>query len=158
MSKKANKVIKNKVVNDSFCKLEVLALNVCGLVSKLRNPDFREFISLYGIICLTETKLDNYDEVELDGYKLLPPVNRQNCKARSGGICVFVRDFFCKYVHVNDPFTNSSHCVFGLRLMKDCYCKKPYLEWFTYHLIIVYIAILICLMKIHYLIMIYRLV
>jgi hypothetical protein len=35
--------------------------------------------------------------------------------------------------------------------MKDCYCKKPYLEWFTYHLIIVYIAILICLMtkKIH---------
>ena len=39
MSKKANKVIKNKVVNDSFCKLEVLALNVCGLVSKLRNPD-----------------------------------------------------------------------------------------------------------------------
>jgi hypothetical protein len=32
---------------------------------------------------------------------------------------------------------------FGLRLMKDCYCKKPYLEWFIYHLIIVYIAILI---------------
>jgi hypothetical protein len=47
VSKKANKVIKNKDVNDSFCKLEVLALNVCGLVSKLRNPDFREFISLY---------------------------------------------------------------------------------------------------------------
>jgi hypothetical protein len=21
---------------------------------------------------------------------------------------------------------------FGLRLMKDCYCKKPYLEWFVY--------------------------
>jgi hypothetical protein len=35
VSKKANKVIKNKVVNDSFCKLKVLALNVCGLVSKL---------------------------------------------------------------------------------------------------------------------------
>jgi hypothetical protein len=46
VSKKPNKVIKNKVVNDSFCELEVLALNVCGLVSKLRNPDFREFISL----------------------------------------------------------------------------------------------------------------
>ena len=45
VSKKANKVIKNKVVNDSFCKLKVLTLNVCRLVSKLRNPDFREFIS-----------------------------------------------------------------------------------------------------------------
>jgi NADH:ubiquinone oxidoreductase subunit C len=74
VSKKANKVIKNNVVNDSFCKLEVLALNVCGLVSKLRNPDFREFISLYGIICLTETKLDNYDEVELDGYPSIVPL------------------------------------------------------------------------------------
>ena len=47
MSIKANKVIQNKVVNDSFCKLKVLTLNVCGLVSKLRNPDFIEFISLY---------------------------------------------------------------------------------------------------------------
>jgi hypothetical protein len=73
--------------------LKVLALNVCGLVSKLRNPDFREFISLYGIICLTVTKLDNYDEVELDGYKLLPPVNRQNCKARSGEIFFFCERF-----------------------------------------------------------------
>ena len=160
MSKKANKAIKNKVVNDSFCKLKVLALNVCGLVSKLRNPDFIECISLYGIICLTETKLDNCDEAELDGYILLPLVNRQNCKTRSGGICVFVRDFICKYVHVNDPFTNSSHCLFWFTIDERLLLQKPYLEWFTYHLIIVYIAILICLMtlKIHYLIMIYRLV
>ena len=38
-------------------------------------------------------KLDNYDETELDGYKLVPPVNRQNCKARSGGICAFFERF-----------------------------------------------------------------
>jgi hypothetical protein len=73
--------------------LEVLALNVCGLVSKLRNPDFREFISLYGIICLTETKLDNYDEVELDGYKLLPPVNLLN---KSSGELITALVPFCK--------------------------------------------------------------
>ena len=47
LCEKATKVIKNKVVNDSFCKLKVLTLNVCGLVWKLRNPDFIEFISLY---------------------------------------------------------------------------------------------------------------
>ena len=105
--------------------MKVLALNVCGLVSKLRNPDFREFISLYGIICLTETKLDNYDEVELDGYKLLPPVKRQNCKARSGGICVFVNMFMLMTLLLILAIV-----FFGLRLMKDCYCEKPYLEWF----------------------------
>jgi hypothetical protein len=55
---------------------------------------------------------------------LLPPVNRQNCKARSGGICVFARDFFCKYVHVNDPFTNSSHCVFWFTIDERLLLQK----------------------------------
>ena len=55
---------------------------------------------------------------------MLPPVNRQNCKARSGGICVFVRDFFCKYVHVNAPFTNSSHCVFWFTIDERLLLQK----------------------------------
>ena len=55
---------------------------------------------------------------------MLPPVNRQSCKARSGGICVFVRDFFYKYVHVNDPFTNSSHCVFWFTIDERLLLQK----------------------------------
>jgi hypothetical protein len=55
---------------------------------------------------------------------LEPPVNRQNCKARLGGICVFARDFFCKYVHVNDPFTNSSHCVFWFTIDERLLLQK----------------------------------
>lgn len=46
--------------SDSFLKIKVLSLNVCGLASKLGNPDFVEFISLYDVICLTETKIDKY--------------------------------------------------------------------------------------------------
>jgi hypothetical protein len=42
------------------------------LVSKLKSPDFVEFITAYDIICLVETKLDQYDEVDiLEGFKLL---------------------------------------------------------------------------------------
>ena len=91
--------------------LNFLALNVCGLVSKINNPDFIEFISLYDIICLTETKIDQYDEVAIDGFKLLPSVIRQNCLAKSGGICIFVKEHLCKYIQVCDPFTCSSQCV-----------------------------------------------
>ena len=85
-------VFENKISYDAPVKLKILSLNVCGLISKLCNPDFISYLGLYDIICLTETKLDQYDDVSLVGYKLLPLVNRSNCKSRSGGICVFVRD------------------------------------------------------------------
>ncbi|CAC5391782.1 unnamed protein product [Mytilus coruscus] len=49
--------------------------------------------------------------VNVDGFQLLPPVNRQNCKAKSVGICVFVSENLCEYVNVGDPYTCSSHCV-----------------------------------------------
>ena len=95
-----------------YDKLRILSLNVCGLVSKLKNPDFVEFITAYDIICLTETKLDQYDEVDiLEGFTLLSTVNREFCKAKSGGICIFVRENLCKYVSVKNQFTGSSHCT-----------------------------------------------
>ena len=88
-----------------------MSLNVCGLASKLGNPDFVEFISLYDVICLTETKIDKYDVINVDGFSLLPSVVRQNCKSRSGGICVLVRNCYYKYVQINDQITCPSHCV-----------------------------------------------
>ena len=101
------------VINDDvdLIKLKILSLNVCGLVSKLHNPDFVEFLSLYDIICLTETKIDKIDDVVLEGYELLPPICRSQCKVRSGGICVFVRNDRCKYVHVSEPVTCHSQCI-----------------------------------------------
>ena len=37
---------------------------------------------------------------------------------------LFSRDFFCKYVHVNDPFTNSSHCVFWFTIDERLLLQK----------------------------------
>ena len=74
-------------------------MNVCQLASKLKNPDIVEFITVYDIICLAETKLDQYDEVDiLEGFKLLSTVNREFCKAKSGDICIFVRLSLVVYV------------------------------------------------------------
>jgi exonuclease III len=99
---------------DSNCnEIKILSLNVCGLISMFRNPDFVESASRYYIICLTETKTDIYDDVSncLEGFTLLPPVVRQNCKARSGGICVYVKECLCKYVKAYETPNCSSHCV-----------------------------------------------
>lgn len=97
---------------------------MCGLVSKLKNPDFIEFMSLYDVICLTETKIDQYDDVEVNGFKLLPSVIRQNCTSKSGGICVYVKEYICNYVHVRDPFTCSSHCVLWFTIDDTLLFKK----------------------------------
>lgn len=65
------KVLENENVLQ-FRNINILTLNVSGLVSKLKNPDFIEFMSLYHVICFTETKIDQYEDVEFNGFKLLP--------------------------------------------------------------------------------------
>ncbi|CAG2253464.1 unnamed protein product [Mytilus edulis] len=90
-------------------QLKVLSLNVCGLVSKSKIPDFVEFISSYDILCFTESKFDAYDDVHLSGYELLPPIIREKCRHKSGGIAVFVKSSIYKYVKVIDI---SSQCIY----------------------------------------------
>ena len=49
--------------NNVVCgrNLKILNLNVCGLKSKLDTPEFMETCEKYDIVCLTETKLDDFD-------------------------------------------------------------------------------------------------
>ena len=83
-------------------QLKVLSLNVCGLVSKSKIPDLLSFVSSYDILCFTETKFDIYDNIYISGFELLPPIIREKCKHKSGGIAVFVRSSIFKYVKVID--------------------------------------------------------
>ena len=41
------------------------SLNVCCLISKLMNPDFRTFIKSYDILIVQESKTDELDVLEL---------------------------------------------------------------------------------------------
>ena len=49
--------------------LSCLALNVCGIRSKLLYPELLELVSKHDIICISETKLAGTDTVDVDGYK-----------------------------------------------------------------------------------------
>ena len=48
--------------------LSFLSLNVCGLRKKLQYPDFVTFVCKYDILCLTETKTDNTDVINIPGF------------------------------------------------------------------------------------------
>ena len=125
---------------DTPVKLKILSLNVCGLCSKLCNPDFINYLVPYDIFCFTETKLDEYDDVCLEGYKLLPLVNHLNCKSKSGGICVFVRDTLFNMFMLIKILLVQVIVYFGFQLMTDYYLLKHCLELFIFHLKIVYIV------------------
>ena len=61
------------------------------LISKLNLPDFKLFISSYDVICLSETKLDQFDTVNIDGYKFIF-ANREIARRKSGGVCVLIKN------------------------------------------------------------------
>ena len=67
-------------------------MNVCGIKSKLLNPDFCELITKYDILVFTETKTDKFDILELPtGYDYFAK-NRSKFSKKSGGIIVIFRE------------------------------------------------------------------
>ena len=76
-----------------------MLLNVCGLKSKLRAPDFEEYIQQYDIVCLTETKLGKGDTVSLNNFEIFAQ-NRDKCKHASGGVAVLVKNDLVRHVEI----------------------------------------------------------
>ena len=87
--------------------LHLLSLNVCGLKTKLLYPEFQTLLNTFDIICLTETKLDDFDDLMLDNY-VFKYKNRKKFINKSGGIALgyksYLEDFIkpidteCKFV------------------------------------------------------------
>ena len=48
--------------------LNVLSLNCCGVKLRLQYPEFCELIKKNDIVCLQETKTDDIDKIDLEGY------------------------------------------------------------------------------------------
>ncbi len=85
-------LVQDHAYNITARPIELLSINVCGLMSKLNIPDFVNFISGYDIISILETKLDDADvhNVDIDNFKFVP-LNRSKFVNKSGGIGFFIR-------------------------------------------------------------------
>ena len=57
-----------------------MTINVCGLKSKLCTPEFITLMNHYDIIGIQETKLDDVDLVQVNGYQIFT----NNRKSLSG--------------------------------------------------------------------------
>ncbi|KAK6174155.1 hypothetical protein SNE40_017484 [Patella caerulea] len=72
-------------------------------------PDFEEFITYFDIVCLTETKLGNTDEIRIDNFTLFVK-NRKRSKINSGGVAVLVKNKYISFINVHDTDDNFSLC------------------------------------------------
>ena len=68
--------------------INFLSINVCGLESKLNIPEFTELINSYDIIGFQETKLNDDDEIEIDGYTAICQNRKKISRYISGGMAI----------------------------------------------------------------------
>ena len=81
--------------------LSCLALNVCGMLSKIKYPDFVSFISNYGIIAISESKLDDTGSVDVPGYVAFYQ-KRGEFRWKLGGLLLSVKAEIAQHVTIFD--------------------------------------------------------
>ena len=116
-------------VPDNTLSIKVVCINMCGILSKLRYPDFEEFCQSYDIACIVESKLGSLDSFDIQKFEILHLLNRKKSKSRSGGIAVLVKDTI--YKHVKGLNSVMKMC-YGLQLKIHCFTSKYYLVQFIY--------------------------
>ena len=77
--------------------LSFLALNVCGILSKMKHPDFLSLISSHDTTAICESKLDDTDAVDLPGYVAFNK-NRGKFRRKSGGVLLLIKEELEQYV------------------------------------------------------------
>ena len=101
---------------------------MCGLKSKLKLLDFEEFIQQYKLIFLTETKLDELDDITIPNYKIFTST-RKIKKRASGGVATLVPNSITDYVTVLDTDIKSTMWI---RLDKRL-CQIPIVFGLVYN-------------------------
>ena len=59
--------VPNNAGVSATCSFKIVSLNVCGLMSKIKYPEFREML-VSNVVCLTQTKMDYLDSFDFDGF------------------------------------------------------------------------------------------
>ena len=84
-------------VQDIQKPITFIALNVCGLISKLVFPDLLEFVSLHDIACISESKLSKTDSIDMVGFTPFYK-SRGKFRRKSGGIVVLIKNKLLPYI------------------------------------------------------------
>ena len=74
------------------------------MISKLRAPELEGICENYDILCFSESKFDEFDNMHIHNFVQPPPVIRCGAKCKSGGVVVFAKSS----IYVNIEVLKSS--------------------------------------------------
>lgn len=91
-----------------YLSIGILSLNVCGIKTKVCSVDFVSYIKRYDVLCLSETKCDDVDMVNLKvimediGYNIVFKNRCELSRYKSGGILIGIKKgIFFKWKPIN---------------------------------------------------------
>lgn len=108
----------SKNTNIYIENLKCGSLNVCGLKRRVNYPEFRDLIQNHDLFCVNETKLDQYDLINISGYTFLSKCRKRFLR-KSGGIGVFVKDSLVPFVTM---IGSESEYILWFRVNKQILC------------------------------------
>ena len=100
---------------NTYHDLKLLSLNVCGLKSKLKIPEFIETVNSYDIVALQESKLDDVDNIEVPGYTVFCQKRKKISRYRSDGTAFLFRHSFNEYITTHE---SESKLIQWIRISK----------------------------------------
>ena len=107
----------------STVTISILSLNVCGIVNKLNNPIFVDYIVNYDILCFTEVKIDDTqiayieDIFENYGFKIHVKTRCKLSKVKSGGLLIAYKKIFSNNIVLRK---STSNCGLWIQVNKKC--------------------------------------
>ena len=100
----------------TYYNLRIISINVCGLKSKVTCPEFISLIENHDIICVQESKLDDVDCVQINGFTVYTNNRKKITRYRSGGIALIIRNSILSHIEI---LKNESKLISWMKISKD---------------------------------------
>jgi exonuclease III len=87
---------------NTYKDLKILSLNCCALKKRVNYPEFKDLIKRHDILCFQETKTDDIDVLEIDGYEIKMKNRVKYGRVNSGGITLVYKRELNEFINIHE--------------------------------------------------------
>ena len=98
--------------------INLLLLNVCGLIRRSQYPAVIELINKYEILCFVETKTDDADKINIPGFDVIMKNRFKMNRTKSVGIVLAFKKHLGDVIH---PLESDSKYVLWFKVDKQLF-------------------------------------
>ena len=87
---------------------------------RVNYPEFKDLIEQHDILCLQETKTDDLDEFEIDGYEIKMKNRVKYGRVNSGGITLIYKRELNEFIYIHETECKFSKTHRRLSFSRNC--------------------------------------